>query len=79
MNTVQQQWETYQSDVIAQDAHEIQIKETKRAFFAGVGAALALFETIGHDSISSDGKDAMIYGLFDEIGRFRNSVHSGTD
>ena len=79
MNTVQQFWESYQSIVIARDAPEVQIKETKRAFYAGSAAALALFDAIGQDIISNDGKDAMIEGLLEELWHFKNSVDNGAD
>ena len=66
-------------EVLPSDAHEFLIKETKRAFYAGAGSALALFEIIGQDSISNDRKEAMIDGMINEITRFRNSVLSATD
>jgi hypothetical protein len=40
MNTIKDQWESYKKDVLPKDAPQIQIRETRIAFYAGVHVTL---------------------------------------
>ena len=42
MNTIQSQWESFLKDVVPEDAEQVQITETQKAFYGGIAALLSL-------------------------------------
>lgn len=53
--TVKEAWESYLKQVVPKDAHETQIIETQKAFFAGCGSALHMVtETVCTPGITED-------------------------
>lgn len=77
MNTLQEQWISYSSAVIPKDASATQIRETKRAFYAGVNALFYL-QTTMPDGISEDAEVAMMEGWAEELKLFVEGVSNGS-
>ena len=75
-NTIQEQWESYKAQVIPKGATDGQIRETKKAFYAGVNAILYLQMTMPK-TLSEDAEVAMMEGWVDEISQFVQEVTNG--
>jgi hypothetical protein len=52
--TIHDWWDGYRASVIPKDAPEIQIMESRRAFYGGFGATLRIFDAISDDDVSED-------------------------
>ena len=53
MRTINDEWQSYKRDVLPDDASQIQITETERAFYAGAKAVLyllRLFDALKRDN-----------------------------
>lgn len=51
---VESEWNKFEGAVMPKDAHPIQHKEMKRAFYAGVWAMLQMAEELGYEEVSED-------------------------
>jgi hypothetical protein len=77
MITIAQMWLAYLDDVVPKGAPQVQLQETKRAFYAGVKAALGILTEIGDDTISEDQGVAIIEAMHEECRAFINDVLEG--
>lgn len=77
MNTVQEQWSSFEKMVISPNAPEVQRTEMRRAFYAGVEAMLRIQWAIGDAAISEDAGMAILQGVHDECRQFAADVASG--
>lgn len=75
MSTIKERWEHYRNSVIHKQAGELQLKETRRAFYAGTVSTLeALLEL---DSQSDEQADAWMAATNDECGEFVKLITEG--
>jgi hypothetical protein len=77
MNTIQSSWESYQAQVMPKDAPDVQVIETRRAFYAGCQTILGIMYGIGDDSISEDAGIQMIETLHQECQLFLSGIKRG--
>ena len=60
MKTIQEQWDDFEQAVVPKDAGPIQIKEMRRAFYAGTKHLLFEIMSLGDDDVSEEaGVDAL--------------------
>jgi len=72
------QWLTYQAEVIPQNASAIQIKESRRAFYAGAQALLGLQMTFSQGDAEPTEQDlAMMDAIAGELKQFNEDVKKG--
>lgn len=70
-------WESYQRRVMPLDASPSQIKETRRAIYAGVQIMMAIMHGLGDDAISGDEGVAIMESVADELRTFNAMVGAG--
>lgn len=82
MNTIQSEWQHYAETVLPPDAPEVQLRETRRAFYAGYLSAMMQITDIAHSvsegNLSEDGGKGIMDGLREELADFARSVFEGT-
>lgn len=76
MNTLQAEWESYLKVAIPEDAHEIQLIETRRAFYAGAKAFFSLQLNMP-DGITEAVEEAILTGWSGELKQFYQDLESG--
>lgn len=77
MRTIQAVWDKYQKDVLPQGCSQIQLQETRRAFYAGAAAVLGITLELAVIDIDDDAGAAIIEGLHVESANFVNDVMEG--
>lgn len=77
MNTIADEWESFERMVVARDAPAVQRSEMKLAFFGGASAVLALQLRIPQEK-SEDASVGMLAGWHDECKRFAKSFTGET-
>lgn len=77
MNMIESQFESYQKDVIPKEASESQVRETKRAFFAGAQAMMIIFRAVGSDRVSEEDAEKILEDASQELQRFSQAVQDG--
>jgi hypothetical protein len=70
MKTIAEMWQSYDRDVLPPEAGEVQRRETKRAFYAGVWSLLQQFKAVGSDDISEAQGAAILEAIQQEVGAF---------
>lgn len=76
-NLIADEWETYRREIVPADAPPVQIQETRRAFYAGVHAALAIMFEISEIDNETE-QDDHAASLFDEIEEFVEAEYGGS-
>ena len=71
MNTIQQKWEFYLSEILPADASPIQIEKIRSAFYAGAASFCSIVTKLDNEDISPDAGVAMFNGLVDELKQFK--------
>ena len=74
MNTIQEQWLSFEKMVIPKNAPLIQHKEMRIAFYAGAQAMINALVVIGDDKVSEDAGVAMLDGYMTEMEMFCNQL-----
>lgn len=74
MNTIQQGFDDYATNCIPSTASEIQMTETRRAFYAGAMAMLKITMAVGNSDMSEKAGAAVLEGVYQEISQFANDV-----
>ena len=77
MNTVQEQWGSFQTMVIPENAPPVQIQEMKRAFYGGVEAMMRIQFNIA--DLSEDAGVAILEETRKELNQFVADVISGNN
>lgn len=77
--TIQQHLESFRKKVIPKSAPDIQIKEMKKAFYAGATSFYATQMEIADLNISEDTGVIMLQGLSEELSSFKDRVVSGQE
>lgn len=78
MLTVNDMWEEYVKKVMPHGVHEVQYRETKRAFYAACYKMLVSTRDIaGHEDISEDDAIALLEGWENECLRHKDMVVAG--
>lgn len=67
MNTIQDGWDSYCEMVVNSGACDVQIRETKQAFYAGAIHLLRIMLRLGDSSTTLDGGAAVLEGIRQEI------------
>lgn len=60
-------WDTYMARVTPRGAPQVQIQETRRAFFAGAAWMMGLLDAIATDAVSEDGGVEILERLHEEL------------
>lgn len=76
MRTIADQWASYEAEVLPATAGETQRIETRRGFYAGAQALLALINSVSIDDVSEDQGAAMIEQLHQELMAFSRDVQA---
>ena len=66
MNTIKEQWDSFRMLVVPADASEVQLQETRRAFYAGAEAMMRIQFNIGDKDVSEDEGVAILSACHDE-------------
>jgi hypothetical protein len=74
MNTIQSQWEAYVHNVIPEAAGDVQILETRMAYYAGAMAVLAILAEIVCATDNDEAVAAVMIGLKEECQAFARAV-----
>ena len=69
MNTIQDAWLNYKSKVVPDSACEIQVNETKQAFYAGSLCAFSLLGTVAEKYTEEQGAN-ILEGIDKELADF---------
>lgn len=77
MNTIAEQWASFEAAVMPASAGPVQRQEMRRAFYAGFEGALRIAWNIGDESVSEDGGVAILEGLHEECRMFAAQVGRG--
>jgi hypothetical protein len=77
MNKIDVQWQSYLQDVVPKTAFETQIRETRRAFYAGAAALMTVYEAISTEHVTVDDGVIMIEEVFQELQQFNQGVLEG--
>lgn len=75
--TVRQAWESYRDAVIPKDAPEVQLIETRRAFYAGCWSMMTSFREIGTDAVTEAAGVEYMESLYHEFREFNSLVKGG--
>lgn len=67
-------WSSYLTDVVPDDASDVQVVETQRAFYAGAAACLRIVAAIGDQEEDDDAGAARLEALARELETFGESV-----
>lgn len=70
MNTLGDCWYSYLTCVIPDDAPDIQVEETKRAFYAGAYSALTMINTLASKNLEKEEEVKRFNDLVVEINEF---------
>lgn len=76
MNTIQEQWDSFQKMAIPEYAPDIQKTEMKRAFYAGAMAMTGIYMMVSEDSINEETALGIIDGCYKEFKMFINTVEN---
>ena len=74
MNTVQEHWQSFMTQVIPKDAPPVQINEMRIAFYAGATAMCGIHNNIIDMDISNEAVIRIMKGCEDEVMRFIQKV-----
>jgi len=74
MNTIQGEWEKFESIVIHPEAGQLQRKEMRKAFYAGFYSAVTLLDGLNDQNLSKAAEAEVLKGLSDEMEMFRNEI-----
>jgi len=77
MNTIQEQWISFEALVVPKNAHKVQRQEMRRSFYAGAEAMMRIQFQVGDESISEDAGVAILEGCRDEMKIFCEQVQNG--
>lgn len=77
MNTIQEQWISFEALVVPKNAHKIQRQEMRRAFYTGAEAMMRIEMNISSVGISEDAAVAILDGCRDEMKIFCEQVQNG--
>ena len=75
MRTIAEHWADFERRVMPISAGEVQREETRRAFYSGAAAMLAL--NVDISSLSNDAAVAVLRGVQDELIRFAEAIIEG--
>lgn len=70
MKAIQEQWEIYKKIAIPVEAPGVQIREMRRAYYAGVESLLRILWVIGAEDVSEDEATGMIQKVDEECREF---------
>lgn len=74
MNTIQHQWDAFRALVVPQDAPPMQVREMRRAFYAGAEAMSRINFAVGDANVSEQAGIEILEGVQDELARFAQQV-----
>ncbi len=77
MNKIEAQWQSYMKDVVPKEAGATQIRETRRAFFAGAEAMMNICQAVGTEHVSEAEGAQIMEGAYQELQRFCAGVREG--
>ncbi|WP_293371572.1 hypothetical protein [Nevskia sp.] len=78
MHTIKQQWDTYRACCVPADASPAQVRETKRAVYAGIEIMMRLMRKAGDTKLTEAESMKMLADIEDEMTEFKNQVVAGT-
>ncbi len=67
MKRIEEQYESYRTKVIPKTASEVQINETRIAFYAGVASMFAILQKIGDTSITPEQGEKILEDISQEL------------
>lgn len=70
-------WRSYAEHVLPTGAPSVQVRETRRAFYAGARHLLGVLEGIGDHAVTEDGGVAILQSVSVELTRFLHDVEAG--
>lgn len=77
MNTIQEQWDLFNSLVIPVNAPPIQKQEMRRSFYAGAQAMAKIQLAITEKGVSQEQATEILSGCHDEITEFAELLKKG--
>ena len=70
MNRIEEHFDSYRAKVVPRMAFDIQINETRLAFYAGVASMFSILQKIGEDSITPERGEKILEEIAQELNRF---------
>lgn len=77
MGKIASQFESYREKVIPREASETQVRETRRAFYAGAQAMMTICKAVGTDHVSEAEGEQILEDADQELRRFCEDVIEG--
>ena len=77
MMTINQAWASFSTQVIPPDASDVQRREMKLAFYAGVAALAHLELHVADDSVSEAEGEAVLQAAHKELHEYKDAVLRG--
>jgi hypothetical protein len=77
LETLKEAWESYARDVLPMMASTVQRQETRRAFYAGAQAMMAVAKVIGTDAVSEADGVLAFEACDQELMEFNLAVKAG--
>lgn len=68
------EWQEYGTKVLPPNCSQIQLQETRRAFYAGVVSALHIMSKIGEDDCTEEEGATILEGLQQECEQFFSQI-----
>lgn len=77
-NVVLSEWSSYSANVLPEDAGDVQVQETRRAFYAGAASMLRLVTTgLDEGSEATEADLQRLTDIDDEVQAFADDVKAG--
>jgi len=74
---IREQWDSYRREVIPKDAHDVQIVESRRAFYAGAAALLRILVDLDPGDEPTEDDLRKMDEINEEIDSFKRDVKGG--
>jgi hypothetical protein len=77
LQTIREQWDSFDAAVLPKGCSALQRQEVRRAFYAGAQSVLALFTDIGGDDVSEDEGVVRLERFHEECRQFGRDIQEG--
>lgn len=77
MNTIQEQWDTFNADVLPPGTTDAQRRIMRRAFYAGAMSTLHVLSAVASHDTSKAAKIAMMQGFRAEMALYAEMIERG--
>lgn len=76
MNSINELWDDYQKKVLTDKVGDIQVQETRRAFYAAAYGTFTMLMQLPED-LSEEASNGIMDGFYNEFEEFRKGIKNG--